>query len=68
MKRSPRVFGAPEARLMCFFHVIKNVDNYLRLIKKKFHAKLKENILMIVLLPNWSECAAVGLLFSTMWS
>lgn len=38
------VFGAPEVRLMCFFHVIKNVDKYLRLIEASLRVQLKEDI------------------------
>lgn len=39
-----KTFGAPKTRLMCFFHLIKNVDKHLRSVKNvEFRKNLKED-------------------------
>lgn len=40
-----QVFGVPETRLMCFFHVLKNLEKFLKLLTKGgMCVKLKDDI------------------------
>ena len=36
------VFGEPDVRAMCFFHVVQNVDKYLRRFSKKNRSAAQE--------------------------
>ncbi|KAK7601130.1 hypothetical protein V9T40_008571 [Parthenolecanium corni] len=40
-----QVFGEPRVRIMCFFHVLKNIEKYFKVItKKKTCTQLKDDI------------------------
>ncbi|KAK7601962.1 hypothetical protein V9T40_009403 [Parthenolecanium corni] len=61
-------FGAPQVRLMCYFHVIKNLEKYLRpLSQNGVSLQLKEDIYLLQTCPNKKTFMQATTLFLQKW-
>lgn len=62
------VLGDPETRLMCFFHVLKNVDKYLRLISNvDLRSEIKDDIYILQTAENPENFEKASALFLKKW-
>lgn len=62
------VFGPPDVRLMCNFHVIKNVEPYLKsLTKNGIAGHLKEDIYTLQICPDETTFTSAFAMFLEKW-
>ena len=62
------VFGPPITRLMCFFHVIKNLETYFKpLTKKGVRLHLKEDIYALQSCSDKNKFSKAAALFMVKW-
>lgn len=63
------VFGEPLIRLMCFFHVLKNIEKYLKVLTKgKRHGDLKDDIHALQLCQSDLAFEKASQLFMKKWT
>ena len=63
-----RVFGAPTVRLYCFFHVLHNLEKYLKLLTKGgICGQLKMDLNTLQISPNEIMFQKVSQLFMMKW-
>lgn len=61
------VFGEPEKRIMCFFHVLKNLEKYLKPLPRNVQRDLKADIRALQLCNDETTFGKASTLFLNKW-
>lgn len=61
------VFGPPQVRLMCYFHVLKNVEKYLKVIRGSTSVALKHDITTLQACQDETSFQKAAVLFFKKW-